>query len=92
MEKVFASTCRIKILKTLAEMGETHVMELVRKTNSTWFEVDRNIKILEELNLVESRYCQNRRLIKLDRADGKVEAVLKALRILERTNLTQSIV
>jgi predicted transcriptional regulator len=54
MEKLFASTCRIKILKTLAEMGETHVMDLVSKTNSTWSEVDRNIKILEELNLVES--------------------------------------
>ena len=90
MEKIFGSTCRIKILKTLAGTEETHIMELVRKTNSTWSEVDRNIKILESLNLVESRYYQNRRLIKLKRTDDKVEDVLKALRILERTNLPQN--
>jgi len=87
MEKIFASTCRTKIIKILSGTKETHIMDLVRKTNSTWSEVDRNIKILEKLEVVESRYCQNRRLVKLRRNNGKVEAVLKALRILEMTNL-----
>lgn len=89
MEKIFASTCRTKILKILAKMRETNIMDLVRKTNSTWSEVDQNIKFLERLGIVESRFCQNRRLIKLKEKDGKVEAVLKALRILEMTNLDQ---
>ncbi len=67
-------------------------MNLVIKTNSTWTEVDRNLKILERLELVESRFCQNRRLIKLKKKDGMVLAVLKALTILEMTNLDQLVV
>jgi DNA-binding transcriptional ArsR family regulator len=89
MEKVFASTCRIKILKTLAEVKETHIMDLVRKTNSTWSEVDRNIKILEGLKLVESRYCQNRRLIKLNRSGGTAVVILDILKRLEMKNLIE---
>ena len=92
VERFFASTCRIRILKMLARGGETYIMDLVRKTNSTWSEVDRNVKILESLRIVESRYCQNRRLIRLKRHNGNVEAILKALRILEMTNLDQLMV
>jgi predicted transcriptional regulator len=66
-------------------------MSLVRSTNSTWTEVDRNIKFLENAGIVESRFLQNQRLIKLKQKSSKVEAVLKALRILEMANLTQSI-
>jgi len=67
-------------------------MNLVIKTNSTWTEVDRNLKILESLDLIEVRFFQNRRLIKLKKEDGRVLAVLKALKILEMTNLDQLIV
>jgi predicted transcriptional regulator len=91
LERIFASKCRTKILKVLAKHGETNIMNLVRKTNSTWSEVDRNIKFLEEVELVETRLWHNRRLIKLKERDGKVEAVLKALNILEMTSLEQLI-
>lgn len=88
VQKVFASICRIKILKTLATEGETNIMSLVRKTNSTWTEVDRNIKFLENARIVESRFLQNQRLIKLKENSDKVETVFKALRMLEMANLT----
>ena len=89
MEKIFASKCRTKIVKILSEKKETHIMDLVRKTNSTWSEVDRNIRILEGLGVVESRYHQNRRVVQLIRKNGKVEALLRALTILEMANLTK---
>lgn len=92
MEKIFASTCRTKMLKLLAKKRETNIMDIVRKTNSTWSEVDRNIKFLESLGIVESRLWQNRRLIKLKEKSGKVEAILKALKILEMTNLDQLVI
>lgn len=92
MEKLFSSTCRVKILKLLARNGETNIMNLVRKTNSTWSEVDRNIKFLEKMELVENRFLQKRRLIKLKEKDGTVEAILKALQLLEMANLDQLIV
>jgi hypothetical protein len=62
-------------------------MSLVRKTNSTWTEVDRNIKFLENAGLAETRFLQNQRLIKLKEENDKVKAVLKALKILEMANL-----
>ena len=89
MGKILASTCRIKIIKILARTTEANIMDLVRKTNSTWSEVDRNIRILESYEVVECRYNKNRRIIRLNRKNGTVDAILKALRILEMTNLEQ---
>lgn len=50
-----ASSCRQKILETLSRLEQTHVMDVVRKVNSTYTQVDRNLKILEE-DIVESKY------------------------------------
>jgi predicted transcriptional regulator len=89
--KIFASTCRVNMLKILAK-GETNIMDLVHKTNSTWLEVDRNIKFFESLGIVETTFCKNRRLIKLNKNNAMVESILKALRILEMTTLDQLII
>lgn len=80
------------MLKLLANKGETNITDLVRQTNSTWSEIDRNIKLLEKMGIVSSRLCQNRRLIKLNERDGRTEAVLKALRMLEMANLDQLLI
>jgi len=92
MEKLFASTCRVRILKILASKGETNIMELVHQTNSTWSEIDRNIKLLKKMEIVSTRFYQNRRLIKLNEKEGKVKVVLKALRMLEMANLDQLLI
>lgn len=92
MAKIFASTCRVNMLKILAKKGETNIMDLVHKTNSTWSEVNRNIKFFESLGIVETRFCKNRRLIKLKKNNAKVESILKALRILEMTTLDQLVI
>lgn len=92
MKKIFASKCRVDVLKLLADKGETHITDIVRQTNSTWSEIDRNVKLLENMGIVSSRFCQNRRLIKLKKGNGKAEAVLKALEMLEMANLDQLII
>ena len=92
LEKLFASTRRIRILKNLWKNGETNIMALVRQTNSTWSEVDRNIKFLENLGIVESRCKKNQRLIKLKKKCDTAETVIKALQLLEMANLDQLIV
>jgi len=78
-------------MKFLVKKGETNIMELVHKTNSTWCEVDRNIKFLERLGIIETRSCNKRRLVRLKRKDSRVEAVFKALRILETASLEQPV-
>ena len=75
------------MLRILANKGETNIMNLVRQTNSTWCEIDRNVKLLEKMGIVSSRFCHNRRLIKLNKKEGKVETVLKTLQMLKMANL-----
>ena len=92
MKKIFASKCRIDVLKLLANKGETNITDIVRQTNSTWSEIDRNVKLLEKMGVISTRFSQNRRLIRLNKRDGKAEVVLKALRMLEMANLDQLII
>lgn len=66
-------------------------MKIVRKTNSTWSEIDRNIKLLEHAGIVESRFHGKKRLIKLNNQEDTI-AILKALKILEMTTLDQLLI
>ena len=77
-----ASSCRQKILATLSRVGQTHMMDLVRKVNSTYTQVNRNLQILEQEDIVESQYYGRMRMIRLNRENPKTEAILKALRML----------
>ncbi len=91
IQKIFASICRIKILKTLASEGETNIMSLSAAPTAPGLKLTEISSSLKNAGIVESRFLQNQRLIKLKQKSAKVEAVLKALRILEIANLTQSI-
>ena len=77
-----ASTCRQKIIATLASVKQTHMMDLVRKVNSTYTQVNRNLQILEQEDIVKSQYYGRMRMIRLNRENPKTEAILKALRML----------
>lgn len=81
--RLIASTCRQKILETLSRVQQTHMMDLVRKVNSTYTQVDRNLKILQQEDIVESKYYGRTRIIKLNRENPKTEVMLKALRMLK---------
>jgi DNA-binding transcriptional ArsR family regulator len=85
--RLVASSCRQKIMATLASVGQTHMMDLVRKVNSTYTQVDRNLKILQKENIVEIRYYGRLRMIKLNRENPKTEVIIKALRMLKHQQL-----
>ena len=84
LRRLMASSCRQKILETLSRLGQTHMMDLVRKVNSTYTQVNRNLKILQQEDIVESEYYGRMRVIKLNRENPKTEVLLKALRMLRR--------
>ena len=92
MKRIFASAVRIKIMKLLARNGETHIMDLVQKTNSNWIEVNRNINYLERMNFVENLFFKNSRLIRLNEKNDKIQVVLKVLTILDIANLDQLVI
>lgn len=79
-----ASLCRQKILDALSKVGQTHMMDLVRRVNSTYTQVNRNIEILEWEGIVETKRLGRMRMIQLKREDQKTKSILKALEILRK--------
>ena len=89
LRRLIASSCRQKILETLSKVGQTYVMDLVRKVNSTYTQVNRNLGILEKEGIVKSKRYGRVRIIRLNRENPKTEAILKALEILRRQELLE---
>ena len=83
MYKILRSSCRQRILKALSEKKEVNMMKLVRIVNSTYNEVNRNLRILEGAGLITQQRIRRKRIIRLKLENKKTLAVLKALKILE---------
>ena len=83
LETVMASACRRRILKVLSRAGRVNVMELVRKVNSTYSQVNPNLRILWGEGLIIDEHFGRMRVIRLNRENPKTDALLQALKILE---------
>jgi predicted transcriptional regulator len=84
LSKIIASSCRQNILETLSKVKQTHIIDLVRKVNSTYCQVNRNVQILEQEGIVKSHKIGRLRIIKLNNNNPKTEAILQALKILRQ--------
>lgn len=82
LERLLTSSCRQKILKELSRVKTVHIMGLVRNINSTYIEVNRNIKILEEEGVVIDQRVGRMRMLRLNRENPKTALLLQALKIL----------
>jgi len=89
--QLIASLCRQKIIETLSKMGQTHMMDLVRRVNSTYSQVNRNIEILEWEGIVVTKKLGRMKMIQLRREDEKTKAILKALEILKQQQLLEDL-
>jgi predicted transcriptional regulator len=83
LKQVIASSCRQKILLALSNVKSTYITNLVRITNSTYNQVDRNVVILEREGIVKIRKVGRLRIIELQAENPKAQTILKALRSLE---------
>jgi predicted transcriptional regulator len=81
--QLISSSGRQKIIETLSKMKQTYIMDLVRKVNSTYGQVDRNVQILEKEGVVIDRSVGRMRMIKLNSDNPKTAILLKALRMLK---------
>jgi predicted transcriptional regulator len=81
--QLICSSCRRKIVETMSKVKQTYIMDLVRRVNSTYGQVNRNVQILEQEGIVNSNYHGRMRMIKLNSDNPKTVAILKALRILK---------
>ena len=82
LEAVLASACRRRILKVLSRAGRVNVMALVRKVNSTYSQVNPNLRILEEEGIIIDEHFGRMRVIRLNKENQKTTILLQALKIL----------
>jgi DNA-binding transcriptional ArsR family regulator len=82
LEQIIASSCRQKMLLALAKIKKTHVTQLVRITNSTYNEVNRNLTILEEEGITRTKRVGGLKIVELQMENPKTLALLKALELL----------
>ncbi|MFZ7137672.1 MAG: hypothetical protein ACOWW1_04565 [archaeon] len=88
LKKMLASSCRQKIVIYLSHVEKTNIMKLVRKTNSTYNEVDRNLQILEAEGIVGSHRVRHQRILTLNYANKKTATLLEALTLLDKLTAT----
>ncbi|MEM2999674.1 MAG: ArsR family transcriptional regulator [Candidatus Bathyarchaeia archaeon] len=74
-----ASSCRRKILTALAEKKELTIMKLVQMVNSTYNEVDRNLRVLEQEGIISQSYAEHKRIIRLNYENEETLVLLKIL-------------
>jgi len=86
LETILASSCRRKMLKTLWKLGQTNVMELVLKVNSTYSQVNPNLQILEKEGIIADRHFGRMRIIQLNKENSKTLLLLQALKTLSAQN------
>lgn len=58
-------------------------MKLVRIVNSTYNEVDRNLRILKSEGVITQRYVGRRRFVRLNFKNQRTSVLLEILKILE---------
>ena len=90
LERLLTSSCRQKILKELSRVKTVHIMRLVRNMNSTYVEVNRNIKILEDEGVVIDQRFGRMRMLRLNLENPKTKLLLQALKILNTQTKTKS--
>jgi hypothetical protein len=81
-EKLLTSGCRQKILKTMSKVKSINIMGLVTKINSTYIEVNRNVKILEQEGVLSEHRYGRVRMIILNAESPKTQLLIQALKIL----------
>ena len=84
---MIASSCRQKILLALSKTKMTHITNLVRITNSTYNQVNRNLQILEKEGIITTKHYGYIKIIELNRENPRTQALLKALNILDTRDL-----
>jgi predicted transcriptional regulator len=83
-----SSLCRRRILRVLSSKGQTNVMDLVRKVNSTYNQVNSNLQILHEEGIVFDERFGRMRVIRLNMENPRTARLLQALKTLSPESQT----
>lgn len=86
IEDVFSSKLRMKILKTLLNVGELNVSELARRLKINYVSASKHIKILENEGILQHKVFGRIRLYRYNEQSAKAKAVQNLIEVWERLN------
>jgi predicted transcriptional regulator len=90
LRQLIASSCRQKIVLALSKVNETHITNLVRITNSTYNQIQRNITLLAQEGIISIKSCGHLKMITINKENPKTRSLLKALHQLENDSIKDS--
>jgi len=89
VEDVFSSRLRMKIVKTIARVGELNVSEIARRLSVNYETTNNHLKILEDEGILRHKKFGRIRLYRIDERSLKARAVQNLLDVWEQTEDTR---
>ncbi len=86
VEDVFSSSLRIKIIKSLMQVGELNVSEIARRLRINYETANRHLKILEDEGVLQHKTFGRIRLYRLNERSSKAKAVQQLIETWENEN------
>ena len=84
VEDVFSSKLRMKILRTLFDVGELNASELARRLKINYVSASKHIKILEDEGILQHKVFGRIRLYRYNEQSAKAKAVQNLIEVWER--------
>lgn len=86
IEEVFSSKLRMKILRTLFDVGELNASELARRLKINYVSASKHIKILEDEGILQHKVFGRIRLYRYNEQSAKAKAAQNLIEVWERYN------
>jgi DNA-binding transcriptional ArsR family regulator len=86
IEDVFSSKLRMKILRTLFDVGELNASELARRLKINYVSASKHIKILEDEGILQHKVFGRIRLYRYNEQSAKAKAVQSLIEVWEQHN------
>lgn len=81
IEKMLGSKSKIRILATLIKLREINIASLVKACGSGYTAVERSLKDLEKIGIINEKRFGRIRIIKLVENDNRVQALIKLFEV-----------
>ena len=89
VEEVFSSKTRMKVLKTLVQIGELNVSEIARRLKVNYLSASKHLKTLEDEGVVLHKMFGRIRLYRLNEHSPKARAVQNLIDVWEHADTSK---
>ncbi|NIN53175.1 MAG: ArsR family transcriptional regulator [Nitrososphaeria archaeon] len=84
VEDVFSSKLRMRIIKSLMNIGELNVSEIARRLGANYQTTKNHLQILEDEGIIKHKIFGRIRLYRLNRSSSKMKAVQNLIEVWNR--------